>query len=86
MVRIFVSTHVIQRNRRDGTDDPAVIVVGADNVQRHYYGVEILGPARVVSTPQEGSGPTVWIETAAELRTVEARASARAVDGKPRTP
>jgi hypothetical protein len=68
--RIHVNQHTIRRNRKQGTADPPITVkTYRDNTTCHV--VEILGPSRVVYSPDKplSCGARVWIETHAEVLT-----------------
>jgi len=65
---IHVNNHVIKRNAKTGEREPTLTVKqGRKNTYAHS--VEILGPSRVVYSPDKplNCGATVWIETTAEV-------------------
>ncbi len=66
--KIHVNQHVIKKNRTEGTRDP-VITVKTYKENRYAHEVQILGPSRVVYSPDRplDCGATVWIETDAEV-------------------
>lgn len=65
---IHVNQHVIKRNRKDGVEDP-VLTVKTYKSNTYAHTVEILGPSRVVYSPQKplSCGAHVWIETNSEV-------------------
>jgi hypothetical protein len=68
--RIHVNQHAIRRNRKHGTADPPITVkTYKDNTK--CFAVEILGPSRVVYSPDKplSCGARVWIETDADVLT-----------------
>lgn len=66
--RIHVNQHVIRRNKQTGSRDP-VITVKTSRGNRYAESVEILGPSRVVYSPDKpmSCGATVWVETHADV-------------------
>jgi len=65
---IHVNQHVIRANKKNGTCDPVITVKqGKKNTYAHE--VEILGPSRVVYSPDKplSCGARVWIETTSEV-------------------
>ena len=65
---IHVNNHVIKRNAKTGEREPTLTVKqGRNNTYAHS--VEILGPSRVVYSPDKplNCGAKVWIETTAEV-------------------
>ena len=65
---IHVNQHVIKRNGKTGDREPTLTVKqGKKNTYAHS--VEILGPSRVVYSPDKplNCGAKVWIETEAEV-------------------
>ncbi len=65
---IHVNQHVIRKNAKTGERLPVLTVKrGSSNVYAHA--VEVLGPCRVVYSPDRplSCGARVWIETAAEV-------------------
>lgn len=69
LTRIHVNQHVIKRNRKTGSRDPVITVKrGRENIYCHH--VEILGPVRIVYSPDKplSCGATVWVETLSEVR------------------
>lgn len=65
---IHVNQQTIVRNRREGTNDPPLIVRNYKGV-RHAHDVVIKGPSRVINRPHDplSCGARVWIETASEV-------------------
>jgi hypothetical protein len=66
--RIHVNQHVIRRNAKTGGDEPVLTVKqGRKNTYAHE--VEILGPSRVVYSPEKplSCGAKVWVETESEV-------------------
>ena len=65
---IHVNQHVIRRNAKTGACEPTITVKqGRKNTYAHS--VDILGPSRVVYSPDKplNCGAKVWIETTAEI-------------------
>lgn len=66
--RIHIDQHAIRRNKKHGTDDPVISVkTYKENVKANS--VEILGPSKVVYSPEKplSCGARVWIETDSEI-------------------
>ena len=66
--RIHVNQHVIKRNAKTGETEPVLTVKqGRKNTYAHE--VEILGPSRVVYSPEKplSCGARVWVETESEV-------------------
>lgn len=65
---IHINQHVIKSNLKEGRSDP-VITVKTYKENRYAHEVEILGPSRVVYSPDKplSCGARVWIETQAEV-------------------
>ena len=66
--RIHVNQHVIKRNAKAGESEPVLTVKqGRKNTYAHE--VEILGPSRVVYSPEKplNCGARVWVETESEV-------------------
>lgn len=68
--RIHVNQHTIRRNRKQGTADPP-ITVKTYKENTTCFTVEILGPSRVVYSPDKplACGARVWVETHADVLT-----------------
>lgn len=66
--RIHVNQHVIKRNKKTGRSDP-VITVKSGRRNRYARQVKIVGPSRVVYSPDKplACGARVWIETESEV-------------------
>ena len=66
--RIHVNMHVIRANKKHGTSNP-VITIKTGKRNRYCHKVEILGPSRVIYSPDcpLSCGARVWIETHADL-------------------
>lgn len=66
--RVHVNQHVIKRNARTG-ERAAPLSVSTYKGTRPAHEVEILGPSRVVYSPDRPlpCGARVWIETWAEV-------------------
>ena len=65
---IHVNQHVIRSNQKTGAREPVITVKqGKKNTYTHE--VEILGPSRVVYSPDKplSCGARVWIETTSEV-------------------
>ena len=65
---IHVNQHVIKRNAKTGAHEPTITVKKGRN-NTYAYAVDILGPSRVVYSPDRplSCGAKVWIETTAEV-------------------
>ena len=65
---IHVNQHVIKSNRKNGVCDP-VLTVKTYKENRYAHEVEVLGPSRVVYSPDKplSCGAHVWIETHGEV-------------------
>jgi len=65
---IHVNQHVIRSNKKHGKNDP-VITVKTYKSNDYVHEVEILGPSRVVYSPDKplSCGAKVWIETEAKV-------------------
>jgi hypothetical protein len=61
---IHVNQHVIKANKKNGTNNP-VLTVKTYKENRYAHEVEILGPSKVVYSPEKplSCGARVWIET-----------------------
>ena len=74
MTRITVNKHVLEANRHNGRNDPAVLVELNYATPQVFpiscHNVEVKGPCRVVSTdPDDSCCGSVWIETESEVTT-----------------
>jgi hypothetical protein len=69
---IHVNQHVIKSNRKAGVQEP-VLTVKTYKSNRYASTVEILGPSKIVYSPNKplSCGAHVWIETEAEVLTDE---------------
>ena len=67
--RIHVNMHHIRHNKKHGTNKP-VITVKTSKSNTYGHEVEILGPSRVIYSPDKplSCGARVWIETEAEVK------------------
>jgi hypothetical protein len=65
---IHVNQHVIKSNRKGGVNEP-VLTVKTYKENRYAHEVEVLGPSRVVYSPDKplSCGAHVWIETHGEV-------------------
>lgn len=70
---IHVNQHVIRRNAKTGERAP-VLTVKQGRKNTYATAVELLGPSRVVYSPDKplSCGARVWIETEAEVRLTHA--------------
>jgi hypothetical protein len=66
--KIHVNQHIIKRNAKTGEREP-VITVKAGRTNTYGHTVEIMGPSKVVYSPDKplSCGAKVWIETTAEV-------------------
>lgn len=65
---VHVNQHVIKANRKNNASDP-VLTVKTYKDNRYAHEVEILGPSRIVYSPDKplSCGAHVWIETEGEV-------------------
>jgi hypothetical protein len=65
---IHVNQHVIKANRKNEVNDP-VLTVKTYKENRYAHEVEVLGPSRIVYSPDKplSCGAHVWIETQSEV-------------------
>ena len=66
--RIHVNMHHIRHNKKHGTNKP-VITVKSSGSNQYGHSVEILGPSKVIYSPDKplSCGARVWIETRSEI-------------------
>ncbi len=66
--RIHVNQHIIRANARSEDRDPPLTVKDYKR-NRKAWSVEVLGPSRVVYSPDKplSCGAKVWIETESEV-------------------
>ena len=66
--RIHINQHNIRRNAKENKNDP-VITVKSYKANDYGHAVDILGPCRVVYSPNKPlpCGAKVWIETENEV-------------------
>lgn len=66
--RIHVNRNIIASNAKNGTSDP-VITVKEGRSNRYAHTVEILGPSRMVYSPDcpLSCGAKVWVETESDV-------------------
>lgn len=70
MYLIHVNSNRIRANAKNGTSEPAVTIrSGRNKVLRYCHEVQILGPSKVVYSPDRPlpCGARVWIETDSPL-------------------
>jgi hypothetical protein len=62
--RIHVNQHILKANHKNGANDP-VITVKNYKSNRYCHKVEILGPSKVVYSPDKplSCGAVLWVET-----------------------
>lgn len=67
--RIHVNQHVIKANAKSGAREP-VLTVKQGKTNRYAHSVSILGPSRVVYSPDKplSCGAKCWIETCSPVR------------------
>jgi len=65
---VHVNQHVIKSNRKNKAEDP-VLTVKTYKDNRYAHEVEILGPSKIVYSPNKplSCGAHVWIETEGEV-------------------
>lgn len=65
---IHVNQHVIRANHKNNENNP-VLTIKTYKDNRQAHSVEILGPSRVVYSPDKplSCGARVWIETQSEV-------------------
>jgi len=66
--KIHINQHVIKSNHKNNKRDP-VITVKTYNSNNYGHQVEILGPSKVIYSPDKplSCGAKVWIETDSEV-------------------
>jgi len=71
--RIHVNQHIVRRNKKTGERE-AVLTVKHGSKNTYCHSVEVLGPSRVIYSPDKplSCGATVWVETESEVRIAEA--------------
>ena len=69
--RIHVNQHKIRSNKKHDLNEP-VITVKTSKSNDYGHEVEILGPSKVIYSPDKplSCGARVWIETEAEVNVV----------------
>ena len=67
--RIHVNQHKIRSNKKNNLNEP-VITVKTSKSNTYGHQVKILGPSKVVYSPDKplSCGAKVWIETEAEVK------------------
>lgn len=62
-VKIHINQHVIRANKLHNQNDPPISVINGRKITRHHE-IEILGPARLIYSPDKPlkCGARVWIE------------------------
>jgi len=65
---VHVNQHVIKSNRKNKVEEP-VLTVKTYKDNRYAHEVEILGPSKIVYSPDKplSCGAHVWIETEGEV-------------------
>jgi hypothetical protein len=65
---VHVNQHVIKSNRKNKVEDP-VLTVKTYKDNRYAHEVEILGPSKIIYSPDKplSCGAHVWIETEGEV-------------------
>ena len=68
ITRIHVNQHVIRANKKNNESNP-VLTVKRGKSNNYAHEVEILGPSKVVYSPDKplSCGAKVWIETENEV-------------------
>ena len=84
--RIIVNRQIVQKNRKEGTDNPPISVKTYRGTER-VHEVKFTGPAvlrSATTAPSGTSGATVWIETEYEtLELIVREDGAPSGDGRP---
>mgnify|MGYP003139936666 CR=1 FL=1 len=67
--RIHVNQHKIRSNKKHNLNEP-VITVKTSKSNDYGHEVEILGPSKVIYSPEKplSCGARVWIETEADVK------------------
>ena len=67
--KIHVNQHKIRSNKKNNLNEP-VITVKTSKSNDYGHEVEILGPSKIVYSPDKplSCGAKVWIETEAEVK------------------
>ncbi len=65
---VHVNQHVIKSNRKNKVEEP-VLTVKTYKDNRYAHEVEILGPSKIIYSPDKplSCGAHVWIETEGEV-------------------
>jgi hypothetical protein len=65
---VHVNQHVIKSNRKNQVEEP-VLTVKTYKDNRYAHEVEILGPSKIIYSPDKplSCGAHVWIETEGEV-------------------
>ena len=66
--KIHVNMHIIRRNHKTGEREPT-ITVKTSKTNTYAHEVEILGPSKVIYSPDKplSCGARLWIETDSEV-------------------
>ena len=67
--RIHVNQHKIRSNKKNNLNEP-VITVKTSKSNNYGHEVEILGPSKIIYSPDKplSCGARVWIETEADVK------------------
>ena len=67
--RIHINQHKIRSNKKNNLNEP-VITVKTSKSNTYAHEVEILGPAKVIYSPDKplSCGAKVWVETESEVK------------------
>ena len=71
--RIHINQHKIRSNKKNNLNEP-VITVKTSKSNTYAHEVEILGPAKVIYSPDKplSCGAKVWVETESKVKIHEA--------------
>ena len=81
--RIHVNQNIIKANHKHGTRNP-VITVKTYKDNTYCYQAEIMGPSRVIYSPDKPlpCGAKVWVETESEVLTIDTLKGQEVTDGR----
>jgi hypothetical protein len=67
--RIHINQHKIRSNKKNNLNEP-VITVKTSKSNTYAHEVEILGPAKIIYSPDKplSCGAKVWVETESEVK------------------
>lgn len=69
MKRIYVNKKAVDRMKSGGKLEPCIVIREGGSFT-HASQCQVLGPSRFVHDPHAPEGPTIWIETEADVKAV----------------